>query len=184
MYSKVRIAKHPLHPMLVAFPITFYTATLLSFAAYATTTDLFWWRLALWSNALGVLTAVIAAIPGFIDWASGIPRGTPAKATGRIHMLLNVSALALFTINFIVQSNRWIELVRTAQTTGRIDSPDPALALVLSGLGFLITLAAGAFGWKLVQTHHVGVDLTEEQQRIDASLQAHGAHRHGSSTLA
>ena len=70
--------------MLIAFPVTFYTATLLSFAAYAGTQDLFFWRLGLWSNVTGVLSAVVAMVPGFIDWANGIPAGARARALGSI----------------------------------------------------------------------------------------------------
>ena len=179
-YSKVRIAGHPVHPMLIAFPVTFYTATLLGFAAYAATIDLFWWRLGLWSNAAGVLTALIAAIPGFIDWAAGIPKGHPAKATGRVHMLFNVVALVLFTINLIVQTDKWVDLARTALMTGDIRPPNPTAALLLSGFGVLCTLAAGFFGWKLVQTHHVGVELSEQQSQLEpAPFEPRGRTRHG-----
>jgi uncharacterized membrane protein len=185
LYSKVRVAGHPVHPMLVAFPVAFYTATVISFAVYAGSSDLFWWRMGLLLNAAGVLGAVIAAIPGFIDWATGIPKGSPAKATGRTHMLLNLGALALFTINLLLQTDRWMDLVQTAREGGPITSPDAGLALVLTGLGFLLTGAAGFFGWKLVQTHHVGVDLTEEQRRFEPTLtNAQSAPRRGSSTLA
>ena len=178
MYSKVQIAGHPVHPMLVAFPVAFYTATLLGYAVYAATGDLFWWRLGLISNAAGVLGAVLAAIPGFIDWATGIPKGSPAKATGRTHMLLNVAALALFVVNLITQANRWMDATRAAYSTGEIDAFDPTLPLVLSAAGVLCTIGAGFFGWKLVQTHHVGVDLSEEQRRLEPEL--HGAQaRHG-----
>ncbi len=166
-YSKIKIAGHPIHPMLIAFPVTFYTATFLSFAAYAATQDLFWWRMGLWSNITGVLSAVVASIPGFIDWATGIPKGSRAKATGRSHMLLNLTALALFTVNLIVQAQRWFELVRTARAMNELAMPPAGLALLLSGLGVLFTIAAGWLGWSLVQTHHVGIDLTDEQSRLE-----------------
>jgi uncharacterized membrane protein len=167
LYSRVRIAGHPLHPMLIAFPVTFYTATLLSFAAYAATGDLFWWRMGLWSNVTAVLSAVVAAVPGFIDWSRGIPKRTRAHAVGRTHMLLNLAALAAFTINLIVQTNRWFELVRVARATMIVTPPSPVLAIVLSSIGLLFTIAAGYLGFSLVQTHHVGVDLSEEQQRLE-----------------
>ena len=179
-YSKVRIAGHPVHPMLIAFPVAFYTATFLGFAAFAATTDLFWWRLGLWSNAAGVITALIAAIPGFIDWAAGIPKGHPAKATGRTHMILNLVALALFTINLIVQTDKWVDLARTAMATGDIVTPNPTAALVLSLLGVAFTIAAGFFGWKMVQTHHVGVELSDEQRRLEpTAFEQASRARHG-----
>jgi uncharacterized membrane protein len=179
MYSKVKLGGHPIHPMLVAFPVTFYTTTLIGFAAYAITGNPFWWRVGLWSNVAGVATALLAAIPGFIDWSLGIPRHTAAKATGLKHMLLNLSALSLFIVNLIAQRNMWgwdavavmRESVLTPAGAVLIESaaraPDPRPALLLSGLGFLLTLLAGFLGWTLVQTHHVGVELTEEQKRLE-----------------
>ncbi len=168
-YSKIKIAGHPLHPMLIAFPVTFYTATLLSFAAYAGTQDLFFWRMALWSNVTGVLSAVVAMVPGLIDWAVGIPKGTRAHAVGRTHMLINLAAFALFSINLIVQTQRWFDLVRAASAMVEPQMPSATLAIVLSGLGVLLTAAGGYLGFTLVQTHHVGVEEGPERQGVEAA---------------
>jgi uncharacterized membrane protein len=154
-YSRARIAGHPIHPMLVAFPITFYTSTLVGFIVYAVTGNVFWWSVALWANFAGVIMAIVAALPGFIDWATGIPRKTAAKRDGAIHMALNVTVLLLFIINLIVQGSPWV--YPTATTT----LPDPLWGILLSGTGVLLTLVAGALGWRLVQTHHVGIVLDE-----------------------
>src|SRR5262245_58891428 len=67
MYTKVHIAKHPVHPMLVAFPVAFYTATLVSFVVYAVSTNPFWFKVGLVANVAGVIMAAVAAVPGFID---------------------------------------------------------------------------------------------------------------------
>ena len=150
--------------MLIAFPVTFYTTTLVAFAVYALTNNIMWWHIALRANLAGVITAAIAALPGFIDWRSGIPSNTPAKTTGRNHMLLNLGSSALFVINLIMQRDRW----RLAEDiTGTTQLPGAGMALVLSALGVLCMLAAGFLGWTLVQTHHVGVDLTDEQARLE-----------------
>lgn len=179
MYSKVKLAGHPIHPMLVAFPVTFYTTTLIGFAAYALTDNMFWWRVGLWSNVAGVVMAVVAAVPGIIDWAFGIPKHSMAKATGLKHMLLNLAALTLFLVNLLVHRNMWMEegvVVGTGVSPGgeaavvvqsAVIAPDPRMALVLSAFGFLLTLFAGFLGWSLVQTHHVGVELSEEQKRLE-----------------
>lgn len=180
MYSKVKIAGHPIHPMLVAFPVTFYTTTLIGFVAYALTDNLFWWRVGLWSNVAGVVMAVVAAVPGVIDWAFGIPKNSMAKATGLKHMLLNLGALTLFLVNLIVHRNSWMDdrvMMGAAEvTTGSeaavvmesvVVGPDPRTALILSALGFLLTLFAGFLGWSRVQTHHVGIELSEEQKRLE-----------------
>jgi len=154
MYSRMKIAGHPIHPMLVAFPIAFYVAALLGYAIYGASENRFWFQLGYVANVAGVVMAVVAAIPGFIDWAVGIPSNSKAKGVGLTHMLLNVTALAVFAINALLQARQWNALV-----------PDSTVATVLAAIGVGVTIAAGFFGWALVQTYHVGVDLSGEQQR-------------------
>jgi uncharacterized membrane protein len=158
MESKAQILGHPIHPMTVGFPVAFYTATLASYLAYAASGDPFWFRVGVVANVAGVLMAAVAAIPGFIDWALAIPNEHPAKATGLTHMLLNVGALVLFGIDAVLQGKRWQEGV-----------VEYGSAIALAAIGMALTLAAGFLGWKLVQKHHIGIDLTAEQKRIDAA---------------
>lgn len=156
MYSTVKIAGHPLHPMLVAFPVALYVATLACFLAYALGAGPYWFRTGAYANVWAVILAAVAALPGFVDWAFGIPNGTPAKSTGLAHMALNVVSLLFFLANVLLT---W---------THRLDAvPRVGLSVVLPLVGVLVTVAAGFLGWKLVQTHHVGVDLTPEQQRFE-----------------
>ncbi len=162
MHSKVTILGHPVHPMLVAYPIAFNTATLAGFVAYALIPDLFWLKLTIAVNAAAVVMSVVAAIPGFIDWAAAIPSGTPAKLTGRIHMGLNVAALVLFIISFFAYYRYWNGPADAGATTG----------IVLAAVGVALTVAAGFQGWALIQKHHVGVTLTPEQQRLEQQTQS------------
>src|SRR3954463_3176375 len=67
MYSKARIAGHPIHPMLVAFPLAFYTTTVVTLLVYIGTREAFWFRFAMVASLAGIATAVIAAIPGAVD---------------------------------------------------------------------------------------------------------------------
>jgi uncharacterized membrane protein len=147
MYSKIKIAGHPLHVMLVAYPIAFYTATLVCFLVYGSNHDPFWFKVAYVANAAGVVMAAVAALPGFIDWAMGIPGETKAKKTGLIHLLFNVTALLLFAINLYLQTGKWNDT-----------NPDSGPAVWLTLFGVLVTVIAGFYGWTLVQKHHVGVD--------------------------
>jgi len=156
MYSKAKIAGHPLHPMLVGLPITFYLITLGCFAAALAGAGALWFRMGVYSNLAAILLALLAALPGFIDWAVGVPRNSPAKRTGRSHMLLNVGALLAFVANFYEQWPR------------RLHAPmDEWSSVVLPALGVVLVMRAGALGWKMVQKHHVGVELTPEQERIE-----------------
>lgn len=156
MYSKVKIHGHPVHPMLVAFPITFFTTTLVAWIVYAANRDATWFWIAFWANVVGVVMAAIAALPGFVDWAFGIPDRSPAKRVGLQHMILNLIVVAIFTLNAALQGARLDEV-----------SPSPVLGIVLSAIGVGLLLVSGYLGWSLVQTYHVGVDLTAEQERLE-----------------
>lgn len=154
MYSKVKVLGHPVHPMLVPFVIGSYAGALLGYAVYAATTDPFWFNFGYVCNIIGVIMAVVAAIPGFIDWLAGIPRGTMAKADGLKHMLLNVTALVLFSTNLFLYYGQW----NTA-------APDASFSFVLPLLGVLVSVAAGYLGWTLVQKHHVGILFTKKEEQ-------------------
>jgi uncharacterized membrane protein len=154
--TKVNLLGHAVHPMLVAFPVAFYTATLVAFVVAAATRSASWFEFAVVANCAGVIAAILAAIPGFIDWRVAIPKGTQAKKTGRKHALLNGGALVLFAMNAGIQLERWGAL-----------RPRYGTAIVLTGIGLALTTAAGFLGWTLVQRHHVGVDLTPEQERLE-----------------
>jgi len=161
MYSKVKIFGHPVHPMLVPYPIAFYTATLACFIAYGAGADVFWFRAAYALNVAGVAMALVAGSVGFIDLMFGIPDNTPAKRHGYQHMGFNLAALALFAINIGLNSGQW-------------NSPAPVmrLAIFLPVLGLICMLAAGYLGWTLVQTHHVGVQMTPTEQKcVEESVQ-------------
>jgi len=146
MRSKVKIAGHPIHPMLVAFPVAFYTAALVCYIVYSFNGDPFWFKVAVVANFAGVITALAAAIPGFIDWLF-IPSDASAKKTGFFHMIFNVVALLCYAIVAFTVCNKW-------------DDPQPTLGLAipLTATGFILTMVAGFLGWALIQKHHVGVD--------------------------
>jgi len=158
MYSHIKLFGHPIHPMLVGFPVTLYTATLVAYLIYASSQDPFWFRVGLAANIAGVGMALVTAIPGFLDWLTGIPSGHPAKSTGLTHMLLNVSALIVFAINAWLHRGYW----NTA-------APSPTLGIGLAIVGLLITVGAGWLGGNLVQKHHVGVEGAESETVADRS---------------
>jgi uncharacterized membrane protein len=160
MYSKIKIAGHPVHPMLVAFPVASYTGTLAGFAVYAATGHQFWLNLAIALNVAGVCGAVLAALPGLADWAFGIPRDSAAKKTGLIHAGLNVAALGLFLATIASYEGNWNGPAASA-----------TLGLVLSAIGVALTIMAGFFGWMLVQDYHIGVRLAPEQELAEPAVQ-------------
>src|SRR5690349_7244361 len=84
----------PLHPILVHLPIgLFILSFLLDLASW------FWGgndfvRAAWCTMALGVITGLIAAVPGLVDWLD-IRADHPAKKIGIAHMILNVMSVVL-----------------------------------------------------------------------------------------
>ncbi|MCA1831386.1 MAG: DUF2231 domain-containing protein [Actinomycetota bacterium] len=156
MYSKVKIFGHPVHPMLVGFPVALYTATLAGFIIYGVGGDPFWMKMTIALNVAGVGMASVAAVPGLIDWVFGIPSDTAAKRTGLKHLLLNDLALAVFVASMIVYLGDWTNPTRSA-----------GLGIVLAGIGVAATIVAGFLGWKLVQDYHVGISLRPEQEIVD-----------------
>lgn len=158
MYSKVKVAGHPIHPMLIAFPVAFYTAALVLFIIFNSTKDPFYFKIAVISNAAGVIMALVAAIPGFIDWLF-IPKASSARKTGLTHMICNVLALAAYAINLFIQLPRYND-----------NTPSTGPSIILTAIGFVLTLAAGFLGWTLVQTYHVGVQEEAEGQTARAAV--------------
>src|SRR5436309_278118 len=131
MYSKIKIFGHPIHPMLIAYPIAFYTGTLVGYSIYGATGNFFWLKMTIALNLAGIVMAALAALPGFLDWLLGIPRKTGAKKDGLIHGGFNVLALGVFTAAFIAYASHW-------------NGPDTGAGagIVLSAIGVLCTLAA------------------------------------------
>ena len=154
MYSKVKIMGHPVHPMLVNFPISFYVSTLIAFIIYSVSGDPFWFKMGIAANIAGIVMALTAATFGFIDWTYGIPSGAPARDTGLKHMVLNVMALILFVICLISNAGQWGAAIPVSRGT-----------VILPLLGVISTIGAGYFGWTLVQNHHVGVEFSPDEER-------------------
>jgi uncharacterized membrane protein len=162
MYSKIKAAGHPVHPMLIAFPVACYTGTLVGFAVYAANGHLFWLNLAIALSVAGVGGAVLAAVPGLADWAFGIPKDSAAKMTGLVHAGLNVTALGLFAAVIAVYFPDW-----NGPAAGA------TLGIILSAIGVVATIAAGFFGWTLVQDYHIGIWLAPEQELAEPAVQHH-----------
>lgn len=108
------------------------------------------------ANIGGVIMAAVAALPGIIGWALGIPAGSPAKSHGLNYMVLNVIALVLFIINAEAHASQW-----------SATHPDKAGGLDLAVMGVLCTIGAGFFGWTMIQDDHVDTSFNHELGQRD-----------------
>jgi len=151
MKSSASIAGHPLHPILVAFPIGLWTFAFVADLAYLFLSSNYAWKeTAFFCIGGGLVGAVIAAAPGLVDYA-GITGKGRLKRIAVAHLLLNVGALAIFGTSFGL---RWGEqATRTASL----------LPVVMAGLGVLFVVAAGWYGGEMVYKYKMAVSEPDKE---------------------
>lgn len=147
MSSPASVAKHPIHPMLVVFPIGLWTFSLVSDVAYATGWGgPIWSDMAFYTMAGGIAGALLAAVPGFIDFLSLSGR---VRSIALTHMLLNLGIVGLYALNLYL----------------RLDSaPGAVLPIALSSLSMVLLGVSGWLGGELVYVHNVGVEPQAESR--------------------
>jgi len=152
MRTPASVADHPVHPMLVVFPIgLFLTAFVFDILAAATGNPV-WQTLAFYDIAAGVIGALLAALPGFVDYFT--LRGEPRRL-GTWHMVLNLGVVVLFAVNWYLRTSagqRWV-------------GPGSRVPLLLSLIGAVVLGVSGWLGGHLVYRHRVGV--AEDAARFD-----------------
>jgi uncharacterized membrane protein len=155
MRSHARLLGHPVHQMLIVFPLGLLgTSVVFDLIDLATGTGAFNVA-AYWMMAAGVVGGAVAAPFGFIDWMH-IPKGTRARRVGAVHGGGNVVVLALFAASWLLRSP---------------EAQVPVVALALSLAGAALALVTAWLGGELVCRLGVGVD---DNADLDApsSLQA------------
>jgi uncharacterized membrane protein len=148
MKDKARMANHPIHPMLIPFPIGLWIFALVADFIFRAGGNPAWATVAYYSMAGGIIGAIAAAIPGFIDFLDMKPSRTKSIAVR--HMLLNVVALLLFMWNFLLRE--------PGTAVG-------AFPFFLSIVGVLLILISGWLGGHMVYVKGMAVDETEVCER-------------------
>src|ERR1700759_2299570 len=96
MRSRASIKSHPLHPMLVAFPIGLLVTSFV-FDLIARWRDVSSLAAAAWYCMIaGLVGAAIAAIPGIIDLFAIVPSKSEARSRGYLHALANAFMIVVF----------------------------------------------------------------------------------------
>src|SRR5688572_6993643 len=98
MRSQANIKSHPIHPMLVGFPIAFFLATVVSDIIFVATNNYFFYDVALYVTLLGIVFSLLAAIPGIIDFRKTVPPHSSAKKRAAQHGLLNITVVLIFCV--------------------------------------------------------------------------------------
>jgi uncharacterized membrane protein len=104
MASPASIKKHPVHPMLVAVPIGLWVFALVCDVVHGAGGDTVWQTVATYCIAAGIVGALVAAVPGLIDYFS-IDEAA-MKKIANLHLAVNLGAVAIFAINLWVRFQR------------------------------------------------------------------------------
>lgn len=139
--SNASLAGHPIHPMLVPFPIVCFTLALVTDIIYWRTSHLMWAEFSAWLLLAGIVFGALAALFGAIDFAR---REVRARRPAWPHAIGNVIVLILAFFNNLVHAgDGWTSVV--------------PWGLALSALTVVVMLVTGWLGASLVHIHGVGV---------------------------
>lgn len=144
MRSKANVNGHPIHPALISFPIAFLSGG----AAFDLVGSILLrpplWHIGYYLVIVGVVTALVAAVPGLIDYLFTVPPKSSGKARATRHMLAMLTTVVLFAIGWALR-----------------DSPALApgnLPLLLEATGAILLGIGGWLGGTLVSRNLISVD--------------------------
>jgi uncharacterized membrane protein len=146
MKTRATVAEHPVHPMLIPFPIALWIFSLACDLIF-----LFgfggpvWKDIALYTMIGGVIGGLAAAVPGYIDYRS--LTDPVIVRVAQLHMVINVGLILLFTTNAVLRV---------------LNGPEAVLPLFLSFLGVAALGVSGWLGGELVYVQGVAVQPERE----------------------
>jgi uncharacterized membrane protein/nitrite reductase/ring-hydroxylating ferredoxin subunit len=143
MKSKANIKGHPLHPILVSFPIAFFIGAFISDLLFILIHNPAYEMLGRYAVAAGILASVIAAIPGIIDYYYTVPPESSAKKRAGTHGFINVTMLLIFIFSLLLRRNADVNFL---------------VILSLEGAGIILMTIAGWMGGTLVVRNQIGID--------------------------
>ena len=140
--TTARIGGHPLHPMLVPFPIVCFVGVLVTDLIYWRTAAGLWETFSIWLLTGGLIMAGFAVLAGLIDFIGSARIRSLAPAWP--HVIGNALVVLLSLINAFVHSRDGYTAVIPA-------------GLTLSALVVVIMVFTTWLGREMVYRHRVGV---------------------------
>lgn len=145
MRSRAHYLKgHPIHPILVPFPIAFLVGALVFDLIGVGLDRPGWYTAAKYLSGAGILTGLAAAVPGLVDYIWAVPPRSSGKRHARRHMLLNVTVIVLSALAFWVRGAPGVP-------------PDPPI-IGLEAIAVALLTWSGWIGGTLVYRDQIGVD--------------------------
>lgn len=141
--TTAKLGSHPIHPMLIPFPIAFLVAVLASDLAFWATANSFWAEASIWLLGAGLVMAAAAAVAGLTDFLGN----SAIRALGAAwqHMIGNVAAVVLSLVSFLIRLG-----------AGAAEGVLP-WGLLISALVAALLVYTGWKGGSLVYDHRVGM---------------------------
>jgi uncharacterized membrane protein len=151
MRTPASLFKHPIHPMLVVFPIGLWIFSLAcDLIRLAGGPGVAWATVALFSMIGGIIGALCAAAPGLVDllfYKGGPPS---LKKVALTHMAINLTAVVLYAINI------WLRVTSPSSLGAGMSIP-----VLLSVIGVALIFVSGWLGGQMVHVDGVGVEGRE-----------------------
>lgn len=144
MRSRANIKSHPLHPILIPFPIAFFAGAVVFDILQLVTENASFGMTAFYLLVGGIAMGLIAALPGLVDLIATVPPGSSAQKRGITHAILNVCMIALFAAALVYRQGN--------------ASPSPVIYMALEIAGLALMFIAGWMGGTLVHRNQIGVD--------------------------
>ncbi|HWS99344.1 MAG TPA: DUF2231 domain-containing protein [Pyrinomonadaceae bacterium] len=157
MASPASIAGHPIHPMLIPFPIALWVFSLVADLLYLWRGNGHWPLIAFYALLAGCLGAIAAAVFGIIDWLAIKDR--EVKKVANWHARLNVLALLLFAASWYLRTDRGSDMVNDSLT----------IPIALSVVGVIVVTISGWLGGELVFKYGVAVNPQRDTPPEDAA---------------
>lgn len=151
--SKIALAGHPIHAMMVTFPIALVVATLGGDIFWWLTADPFFARVSLWTSGWGFGLGVLAGLVGTAELLAG--RGIRRRPESWTHAVAAMMLLATIGANWGL---------RLTDAEGAV----LPWGLILSLGGLVFVGVAGWQGGKLVFEHQIGIILSNEDPDPEA----------------
>lgn len=150
MHTPASVKGHPIHPMLVVFPVGLWGFSLIAdLIHYWGLGSATWSLVAYYTMVGGLIGALVAAIPGLIDLMA--IRDPKARRIGIAHMVINLVVVGLYVANLFIRGGDSYDVTR-------------GIALSVAGVGLLCV--SGWLGGELVYIYGVAVEgRTVEQRR-------------------
>jgi uncharacterized membrane protein len=170
MESHVKIAGHPIHPMLIVLPLGMLSAAVVFDIIYLITGNGIFPVISFYDIAAGIIGGLLAAIFGFVDWLA-LPSHTRAKSVGAYHGLGNVAVVVLFAISWLMRF-------------GSVNYFPAGPALIFSFAGILLGLVTAWLGGEMVFRLRVAVDRNANLDAPSSLSRAQVASRNLGSAVA